>query len=371
MPLSQDRLERLVARSTDIVVATDRRGNVAYYNDGASRSLGYAPEEILGKYVAILYPDLAEAKRVMAAMRSPDHGGPGVVDNFETTFLSKAGERIPVAISGTIIRDEAGGEDGTIGFAKDLREIRRKDQLATLGEVAIGLSHEIANPLAVILNQVELVEREIEALAGDRDSSVEYERLYAVRREISRISEILDRVAEMAQSDHYETVAYVGPTRMLDLRRRHVPSGDPRLVGVHILVVDDDLGICQSLAELLEAEGCSVETAQDGAEGLEKLGKGSFDLVLTDVVMPRMDGHELYCAIHARHPGLPVLMMTAFHYDKDHIIKRSRMEGLEGVVFKKPVDPERLRQVIAETVAAARARSERSGGIGEPSPASR
>jgi DNA-binding NtrC family response regulator len=84
-----------------------------------------------------------------------------------------------------------------------------------------------------------------------------------------------------------------------------------------------------------------------------------------------MDGHELYCAIHARHPGLPVLMMTAFHYDKDHIIKRSRMEGLEGVVFKKPVDPERLRQVIAETVAAARARSERSGGIGEPSPASR
>ena len=47
---------------------------------------------------------------------------------------------------------------------------------------------------------------------------------------------------------------------------------------------------------------------------------------------------------------MPVLMMTAFHYDKDHIIKRSRMEGLEGVIFKKPVDPERLRQVIAESV---------------------
>jgi hypothetical protein len=43
-------------------------------------------------------------------------------------------------------------------------------------------------------------------------------------------------------------------------------------------------------------------------------------------------------------------MMTAFHYDKDHIIKRSRMKGLEGVIFKKPVDPERLRQVIAEAV---------------------
>jgi PAS domain S-box-containing protein len=356
MPLSQDRLERLVARSTDIVVATDRDGNVAYYNDGASLILGYTPGEILGKYAAVLYPDLAEAKRVMAAMRDPEHGGAGVVDNFETTFLSKAGERIPVAISGTIIRDEAGREDGTIGFAKDLREILRKDQLATLGEVTIGLSHEINNPLAVILNQVELVEREIEALAGDRDSSVEVERLYAIRREISRISEILERLAKMAQSDQYETITYMGPSRMLDLRRRQDPSGDSRLDGMRILVVDDDLGICHSLEEILEADGCQVETAQDGEQGLARLEEASFDLVLTDVVMPRMDGHELYTTIRRLYPGLPVLMMTAFHYDKDHIIKRSRLEGLEGVVFKKPVDPSRLRQVIAETVAAARDR---------------
>ena len=55
------------------------------------------------------------------------------------------------------------------------------------------------------------------------------------------------------------------------------------------------------------------------------------------------------------HPELPVLMMTAFHYDKDHIIKRSRMRGLGGVIFKKPVDPARLRDAIAEAVEARRA----------------
>jgi hypothetical protein len=38
--------------------------------------------------------------------------------------------------------------------------------------------------------------------------------------------------------------------------------------------------------------------------------------------------------------------MTAFYYDKDHILKRSRMEGLEGVLFKKPVDPARLRKTL-------------------------
>ena len=67
--------------------------------------------------------------------------------------------------------------------------------------------------------------------------------------------------------------------------------------------------------------------------------------------MPNMDGYELYCVLKERFPDLPVLMMTAFHYDKDHIIKRSRMEGLQGVIFKKPVDPRRLREVILETVA--------------------
>jgi CheY-like chemotaxis protein len=115
-------------------------------------------------------------------------------------------------------------------------------------------------------------------------------------------------------------------------------------------VVDDDLGICRSLQEILSAEGCIVETAGDGAEALRRLDAARFDVVLTDVVMPNMDGYDLYTAIRARHRDLPVLMMTAFYYDKDHIIKRSRLEGLEGVIFKKPVDPDRLREALIETV---------------------
>ena len=350
MGLSKERLEQLIARSTDIVVATDRKGMVVYYNDGASRILGYHPSEVLGKSVVQVYPDIEEAKRVMKAMRGPSHGGPGIVETFQTTFCSKAGERIPVAISGTLLTDEGGEEDGTIGFAKDLRDILHKDQLATLGEVAIGLSHEINNPLAVILNQVDLLQGEVETLAGERDSSVEAERLDAMRREIGRISEILERLSEMVETEHYETVEYVGPARMIDLRRRYEPAHDSRLKGLRVLVVDDDMGICRTLKELLEAEGCLVETASDGAAALRRLEVTSCDIVLTDVTMPNMDGYELYTAIRERYPALPVFMMTAFHYDREHVIKRSRLEGLEGVIFKKPVDPSRLREVIVETV---------------------
>ena len=351
MNLSKEVLEQLIAQSRDLVVATDREGNGAYYNDGASRVLGYAAEEVLGREVARLSPDLDEARRVMKAMRGPGAGGLGIVENFQTSFLAKTGERIPVAISGTVLYGGSGGEEGTIGFAKDLRSMLRRDQLATLGEVAVGISHEINNPLAVIVNQLELLEVEMERLAGDRDCSVETERMDAVRREVDQITSIVERLGEMAEIEDYHTVQYVGAARMLDLREQPaLTDPDPRLADLHILVVDDDLGICRSMKEILEASGCRVETATDGAEGLRRIESGGIDLVISDVVMPHMDGYELYHAVQQRHPSLPVLMMTAFHYDRDHVIKRSRLEGLAGVIFKKPVDPLRLRDSIAEAL---------------------
>ena len=352
MPLTREMLERLTDRSADIVVATDRKGRIVYYNDGASRSLGYESGEILGEFVGTFYPSVEEARRVAAAMRDPNQSGQDVIESFSTTFLTRSGEEIPVAISGTLLYDAQGVENGTIGYAKDLREILHKDQMAVLGEVAIGLSHEINNPLAVILNQLELLESEISRLAGERDCSVEDERLDSIRREVARISEILGQLGEMAETDSYETITYAGPARMIDLRRkeaRRTGAASP-LAGLRILVVDDDRGICNSLKEILEADGCMVETAHDGDEALSSMDGASFDLLLSDVVMPKMDGHQLFLRVRERYPEMPVLMMTAFHYDKDHIIKQSRMKGLGGVIFKKPVDPTRLREVIIESV---------------------
>ena len=352
MTLSREHFEELTKRSPDIIVGTDRKGRVVYFNDGAHDSLGYESGEVLGEFVGLFYPSVEEAKRVGEAMRGPEHGGVGVCNTLETTYVARNGDLIPVAISGTVLYDEKGEEDGTIGFAKDLRDILHKDQLATLGEVAIGLSHEINNPLSVIVNQAALLENDVARLAGESDSSVENERLDAIRREVGRITGVVERLTEMVQSDSYETTNYVGPARMVDLRSddRKRDEPDARLAGLRILVADDDAGISNTLKEMLEVDGCVVEIADNGERALELLSQERFDLLLSDVVMPKMDGHELYLRAREAFPDMPILMMTAFHYDKDHIIKRSRMEGLEGVIFKKPVDPERLRQVIAESI---------------------
>jgi signal transduction histidine kinase len=74
--------------------------------------------------------------------------------------------------------------------------------------------------------------------------------------------------------------------------------------GKAILVVDDELEIAGVLAELLSAEGHRVETAGDGAIALEKLGERAYDLILSDIRMPGLDGPGLYRELERRHPGL-------------------------------------------------------------------
>jgi CheY-like chemotaxis protein len=61
-----------------------------------------------------------------------------------------------------------------------------------------------------------------------------------------------------------------------------------------------------------------------------------------------MDGYELYQTVKRNTPDLPVVLMTAFNYDKDHIIKRSCLEGLQGVIFKKPVNPVLLKKLLLQ-----------------------
>ncbi len=314
------------------------------------------PEEVLGKNVLEVYPSIEEARKVMAAMRADDDAKKGRVGNFETVFKTKKGEKIPVAISASIIYDEQGHETGSIGFAKDIREIRRRDQLVTLGEIAIGLSHEVNNSLEVLVNQVEMLQRYIGRVATDEDYIVESERLESVASQIRKIQDITGRIGGMAEEGEYGTKEYLHGKMMADL---HVDAGKKcperakaearyPLSGLRVLVVDDDAGICDSLTDMLEEERCSIETAASGVQAVECLGRQQFDLVLTDVVMPDMDGHQLYQIIKETVPSLPVVLMTAFNYDKDHIIKRSCLEGLQGVIFKKPINPVLLKTLLLQ-----------------------
>ena len=348
--------QKLVESCSDIIIAVDKQGIITFYNDGARQNLGFTPEEVLGKNLLVIYPSIEEARRVMAAMRAESGHGKGRLSNFETTFKTRRGETVPVAISASIIYDDNGDEIGSIGFAKDIREIRRRDQLATLCEIAIGMSHEINNSLEVLVNQVEMLQKYVDRSATDEDYIVESDRLASVASQVRKIQDITARISQMADEGEYGTKEYLGGKMMTDLhvngggQKCERPKPDARypLGGLKILIVDDDAGICQSLSDLLEEEHCEIETAPSGVLALERVGRQKFDLVLSDVVMPDMDGYQLYQTVKKNNPDLPILLMTAFNYDKDHVIKRSCLEGLQGIIFKKPVNPALLKKLLLQ-----------------------
>jgi PAS domain S-box-containing protein len=354
MSLPLQYFQKLVESCPDIIISVDRKGTISFYNDGARQNLGFSPQEVLGKKVTEVYPSRDEARRVMAAMRAEDNDGRGRVSNFETIFRTKKGEEIPVAISASIIYDDEGQEIGSIGFAKDIREIRRRDQLATLCEIAIGMSHEINNSLEILVNQVEMLQKYVARVATDEDYIVETDRLDSVASQIRKIQDITGRIGQMADEGEYGTTEYLSGKLMTDLhvsreeKKCERPKADSRypLSGLRILIVDDDAGICQSLRDLLEGEQCCIQTAPSALQAMESLKRQQFDIVLSDVVMPDMDGYQLYQAVKNTLPGLPIVLMTAFNYDKDHVIKRSCLEGLQGVIFKKPINPILLKKLL-------------------------
>jgi DNA-binding NtrC family response regulator len=87
-------------------------------------------------------------------------------------------------------------------------------------------------------------------------------------------------------------------------------DGDPP----HLLVVDDEPGVRRFAARALEGEGYQVHTAKDGVEALELVGTlhRRLGLIITDVVMPRLDGVGLLRTVSASHPALPVILMSGY-----------------------------------------------------------
>ena len=122
-----------------------------------------------------------------------------------------------------------------------------------------------------------------------------------------------------------------------------------------MLVVDDEEMVRDVLARYLERDGFAVETASDGAAALEAVDRGSPDVVLLDLMLPRVDGFEVFRRLQASSPPA-VIMLTARGDETDRVI------GLElgaDDYVTKPFSP---REVVARVKAVLRrsARSPRS-----------
>jgi DNA-binding response OmpR family regulator len=111
----------------------------------------------------------------------------------------------------------------------------------------------------------------------------------------------------------------------------------------HILIAEDDAGIRDFLEDALTMQGYTVRAVSDGSLALEALAAEAFDLLLSDVRMPNLDGIELCRRAHALHAHMPVILMTGLSAEENEaILKASGAHAL----LHKPIRIQRLQEIL-------------------------
>ncbi|MDF1543093.1 MAG: response regulator [Anaerosomatales bacterium] len=124
------------------------------------------------------------------------------------------------------------------------------------------------------------------------------------------------------------------------------------MASARILAVDDSPTILAMLEEILVSAGYEVLTAEDGAEALESARNGKPDLILLDVMLPKLDGYRV-CRLlkfDQKYKAIPIIMLTA------KAEEQSMATGLRtgaDQYLTKPVEPERLLEAVADELARA------------------
>jgi CheY-like chemotaxis protein len=127
--------------------------------------------------------------------------------------------------------------------------------------------------------------------------------------------------------------------------------------GARILVVDDEPEVAQMLADILSDGGNGVETAASGRIALKRLRERDFDLILSDLRMPDLDGPGLYAALESLEPRLRKRVIFVTGDTLSEGAKRFLSESCRPVI-EKPFVPDEVRRVVTQALASA----ERPGG---------
>jgi CheY-like chemotaxis protein len=116
-----------------------------------------------------------------------------------------------------------------------------------------------------------------------------------------------------------------------------------------ILIIEDDAYNRDVFTQLIQTEGYEVETASDGLTGLEKMQKGGYNLVIMDIMLPKLDGFEILTALKknpAWQPNGGVMLLTNLAKEKVH--QEAMNLGAIACYNKTDVSPSELLKIVRD-----------------------
>ena len=148
---TREYLQNILDNSPVIIITTDVNDNIASFNSGAERSLGYRAEEVIGRPVTMFYRDPTVREEFLRLISDK------AVQDYSFELVRKDGTLLPVSLTLSQLKDSSGRTIGTVGMSKDISHrktlmahILQSERMAAVGRLASGVAHEINNPLAII-----------------------------------------------------------------------------------------------------------------------------------------------------------------------------------------------------------------------------
>jgi len=124
-------------------------------------------------------------------------------------------------------------------------------------------------------------------------------------------------------------------------------TSDNGIISPHILVIDDEQRIRDACRMVLNAMGCTVETANDGLQALDMIEERHFDILLLDLMMPNMSGFEVLSQVRDLDPDTVVIVITGYA-TLEHSIEAMKKGAFDFI--PKPFTPDQLRAVVTKSL---------------------
>lgn len=116
----------------------------------------------------------------------------------------------------------------------------------------------------------------------------------------------------------------------------------------HILLIDDDPAVQELFVQVLKGAGYTVTLASDGREGMRRMREETPDLIISDIMMPDMDGLEVLMELRAEKPELPVIVISGgMRSSAFSFLPHAKKMGA-SLTFEKPVDMDVLLKGIQD-----------------------
>jgi PAS domain S-box-containing protein len=336
------------------LILIDAQGVILKINQYMSHLFGLAPEDIVGKECTVAFKGMPFLCTQYDSRKFKD-----LKDPLERQVKGKLSNGKEIILE-DIIHPTRGPDNHVIGFIElvvdvtSTRQMEEKvfeaEKLKALRTVVGTVGHEINNPLQIILNLTSA----LEDLLSDKRVRKTFVK-NALRAEFQSMRGKLDTIREQARKAGgigrrlVEEVDALPPEKR---RRRKRPPrkavSKRRKAKTSILVVDDERDIRKYLAAQLKRRGYQVETAKSASEVLEKVKQNTYHIIVADIVMPEMNGCELYNKVKEHDESICVILMTGFAYDTQHSIARINERCLEaGLPLVKPIyKPVKMNQLL-------------------------